>query len=79
MFKDIALRAFGISFVLFALANGSYMLVSPQRWRNLPTWLGGPGRSRLRYASAGGEFQVRVIGAAIVGIVTTICYRMLFL
>jgi hypothetical protein len=66
-----------VALLAMAVIDGATMLISPRRWFALPRWLRGQGTLTPEKNSSGwGAFQVRVIGAGLLGIALRIGYAL---
>ena len=60
---------------LFLAVNGAFMLLSPRAWFGLPKWLRVSGNlSKGDHVSGLGALDVRIAGAAFLGIVAWVVY-----
>jgi hypothetical protein len=68
--------ACAITAAIVGLLNGAVMLISPRSWFRLPRWLRAQGTlSEDRCSTGVGAFQVRLLGAAIIGSLGSIAYE----
>jgi hypothetical protein len=64
-----------VAVLAITLINGAVMLISPRRWFDLPAWLRAQGTLTPENNLKGwGAFQVRFIGAGMLGIAIWMCY-----
>jgi hypothetical protein len=64
---------------LLMMVNGIFMLLSPQRWFQLPPWLGSKGTvTEQKYSDGWGAVQIRFVGAVLIGAVVWVIYDMFF-
>lgn len=62
-------------FTLTLGVNGLYMLVSPRAWYRLPRWFrASAGLSEEKYGHGWGAAQIRVVGAAYLGVIVWMIY-----
>lgn len=69
----------GILFVSVVSINAAYMLVSPQAWYRLPSWLRLNGSlTEDRYSTGWGAIQIRLTGAMILAAIAWVICDMLW-
>ena len=67
----------GITAVVMVI-NAAFMLASPRTWFHLPAWLRAQGSlTEDRFSSGWGAVQIRLTGAAILGLIAWVLYDML--
>jgi len=78
-FERVIGWALACALLLLLIANGAVMVLSPRRWFELPIWIASV-RGRLtpaKYSQGLGGFQVRMLGAALLGVVAWVCVGVL--
>ena len=64
--------------VLLIAVNALFMLISPQAWFHLPSWIPGKGSlTEKKYGTGRGAIQVRVTGGLLLGAILWVFYDVL--